>query len=63
MLYIQGRSNLHITAMKINVGTRDFSVGFPTLWNSLPVSLMYAGNITTFRHQLKTHLFQLAYPP
>ena len=62
VLDIQVCSNVHITTMKTNVGTRAFSVGAPTLWNSLPVSFMFAGNITTFRHKLKTHLLQLAYP-
>ena len=49
--------------VKANVGTRPCSVAAPTLWKSLPVSVNHVGNITTFRRQLKTRLFKLAYPP
>ena len=30
-------------------------------WNSLPVNVMSTGNIIKFRHQIKTHLFNLTY--
>ena len=53
---------LFVPSVKTNVGTRAFSVAAPTLWNSLPVSVQSVGN-RTFRHELKTHLFKLAYPP
>ena len=33
-----------------------------TLWNSLSANVKSVGNITTFRHKLKT-TFELAYPP
>ena len=46
-----------------SVKTKTVSVAAATLWNSLPVSVMSAGNITTFRRKLKAHLFKLAYPP
>ena len=42
--------------------TRGFSVAAPTVWNLLLV-LSPVGNIATFHRKLKTHLFQLAYPP
>ena len=51
---------LFVPSGKTNVGT---SVAAPSLWNSFPGSAKYLGNITTFRHKLKTHLFQLAHPP
>ena len=54
---------LFVPSVKTNDGTRAFSVAAPTLWNSLPVSVKSVGNIATFRHKLKTHLFKLAYPP
>ena len=47
-------------SVKTNVGTRVFSVAAPTLWNSLPVSVKYVGNIKKIRRKLKAHLFQLA---
>ena len=40
-----------------------FPVAAPTLWNSLPVSVKFVGNVATFRRKLKTHLFKLAYHP
>ena len=42
-----------IPKVKTNVGTRAAQ----TLWNSLVVSVKYAGNVITFRHNLKTHIF------
>ena len=54
---------LFVPSVKTNVRTRAFSVAAPTLWNSLPVSVKYVGNITTFRCKPKTHLFKLSYPP
>ena len=45
---------LFVPSVKTNVGTRTFSVAALTLWNSLPVSVKSVGNITTFRHKLKT---------
>ena len=35
----------------------------PSLWNSLPNDIRSAPTLSSFRHQLKTHLFQDAYPP
>ena len=47
---------LFVPIVKINVGTRAFSIAVPTLWNSSPVSVKYVGNITTFCRKLKTCL-------
>ena len=41
---------------------RRFSVSAPTLWNELPISIRLAPSISVFRHDLKAHLFSLAYP-
>ena len=38
------------------------SVGAPRLWNSLPFSIRTANSVCGFRRQLKTYLFDLAYP-
>ena len=47
---------LFVPSVKTNVGTSDFSVAAPTLWNSLPVSVKSVGNIATFRRKLNTNL-------
>ena len=41
----------------------SFSFAGPSLWNSLPQLVRSAESIGSFRKHLKTHLFQLAYPP
>ena len=43
-------------------GKRSFSVFGPITWNSLPVSLRQLQCFTTFKKQLKTHLFQKYLP-
>ena len=40
---------------------RSFSVAAPTLWNALPVSLRMIKCISTFKSNLKTYLFKLAF--
>ena len=42
-------------------GDRAFAVVAPILWNTLPPSLKAVDNITSFKKQLKTHLFRKAY--
>ena len=42
-------------------GDRAFAVAAPLLWNALPPSLRAIDNITSFKKQLKTHLFRKAY--
>ncbi len=42
-------------------GDRAFSVAAPKLWNNLPLQLRRAPSTTTFKRQLKTHLFELAF--
>ena len=43
------------------VGLRSFQVAAPREWNTLPFSLRNATSVTTFKKDLKTHLFKLAY--
>ena len=40
-------------------GERAFCVSGPLVWNSLPESLRTVDSITTFRHRLKTHFFNI----
>ena len=54
---------LSVPRIKSKTGARAFSSCAPVLRNSLPLSLRSAGSEYTFRKQLKTYLFNLAYPP
>ena len=47
--------------MEKSFGDRSFSVAAPTLWNALPVSLRSTKCISTFKSNLKTYLFKLAF--
>ena len=47
--------------MKKSFDDRSFSVAAPTLWNALPVSLRSIKCISTFKSNLKTYLFKLAF--
>ena len=40
-----------------------FSVFGPRLWNSLPFNIRGSETVSSFRRSLKTHLFDLAFPP
>ena len=58
-----GSGLLSVPRVNTNAGTRAFSVAAPTLWNSLPDSVKSARNIASFRRNLKTYIFKMAYPP
>ena len=47
--------------MKKSFGNRSFSLAAPTLWDVLPVSLRSIKCISTFKSNLKTYLFKLAF--
>ena len=47
--------------LKLKFGERAFSYAGPNAWNSLPSNLQEQMNTDTFKKQLKTHLFKLAY--
>ena len=47
--------------LKLKFGERGFSYAGPKAWNSLPSNLYELTNTDTFKKQLKTHLFKLAY--
>ena len=52
-----------IPRIKTKTGSRAFSISGPALWNALPVPIRNAKTILTFRKLLKSHLFDLAFPP
>ncbi|KAK2171937.1 hypothetical protein NP493_1013g00023 [Ridgeia piscesae] len=54
---------LYIPRVKKKAGTRAFSVTAPSVWNSLPASVMSEGSIVSFHRRLKIYLFNAAYPP
>ena len=47
--------------LKLKFGERAFSYAGPKAWNSLHSILQELTNTDTFKKQLKTHLFKLAY--
>jgi len=49
--------------IRTSFGSRSFSIAAPKIWNSLPPALRMCTSHDTFRHQLKTHYFQLAFQP
>ena len=52
-----------VPRIKTKTGSRACSISGPALWNALPVSIHNAKTILTFRKLLKSHLFDLAFPP
>ncbi len=54
---------LSVPRVKTRTGERSFSACAPALWNRLPLSLRSVESFKVFRKQLKTHLFDLAFPP
>ena len=50
-----------IPKLKLKFDERGFSYAGPKTWNSLPSNLQELTNTDTFKKQLKTHLFKLAY--
>ena len=56
-------NKLKVPRIRTKFGARAFSVSGPTFWNLLPAHLRVAKNISSFRKLLKTHFFDLAFPP
>ena len=48
---------LTVPDIKSSLGRRSFSFSAPSIWNSLPLSLRSCDSVSSFRKQLKTHLF------
>src|SRR6218665_1216438 len=56
------KCDLHVRRMKTRFGDRAFSAAGPRCWNRLPATLRIAGSIDSFKTELKTYLFRIAYP-
>ena len=56
-------NSLSVPRVKTNTGARAFHSCAPSLWNNLPLSVCSASSVATFKKYLKTHLFDLAFPP
>ena len=54
---------LSIPRTKLNLGKRAFSVAAPIIWNELPTTLKSCESLASFRKNLKTYLFNIAFPP
>ena len=54
---------LSIPRTKLNLGKRAFSVAAPITWNELPTTLKSCESLASFRKNLKTHLFKIAFRP
>ncbi len=46
---------------RVTFESRSLAVAGPTLWNELPIHLRSITDLDTFKRQLKTHFFRLAY--
>lgn len=55
-----GRLVVPLTKLK-SFGDRAFSCYGPKAWNSLPVDIRTAPDMTSFKRKLKTHLFRSAF--
>ena len=56
-------NQLKVPRIRTKLGARAFPVSGPTLRNLLPAHLRVAKNISSCRKLLKTHFFDLAFPP
>ena len=58
---LRSSGKLFLTTKKtntVNYGDRAFSVCAPKLWNNLPLHIRQAKSLSSFKSQLKTHLFK-----
>ena len=63
-LLVRPNSNRFVVPrIKTETGSRAFSISGPALWYALSVPIHNAKTILTFRKLLKSHLFDLAFPP
>ena len=54
---------LSIPGTKLKLDKHAFSVAAPIIWNELPTTLKSCESLTSFRKNLKTYLFKIAFPP
>jgi len=58
-----GTNRLVVPPVRLStVGSRAFPVVGPHVWNDLPEDVTPAVSLSTFRRQLKTHLFIKSFP-
>ena len=56
-------NSLSVPRVMTNTGTKAFHSCAPYLWSNLPLSVRSAILVATFKKHLKTHPFDLAFPP
>ena len=56
-------NSLSVHRVKTNTDARAFHSCDPSLWKNLPLSVRSASSVATFKKHLKTHVFDLAFPP
>ena len=56
-------NGLSVPRVKTNTGTIPFHSCAPSLWNNIPLSVHSAISVATPKKHLKTHVFDLAFPP
>ena len=54
---------LSIPRTKLNLGKPAFSVAATIIWNEVPTTLKSCESLASFRKNLKTYLFKIAFPP
>jgi len=47
--------------LRLTLGDRAFPIAASRAWNSLPPAIRTVSSFTSFRQQLKTHLFRLSF--
>ena len=57
------KNSLSVLRVKTNTGARAFHSCAPSLWDNLSLSVHSAVSVATFKKHLKTHPFDLAFPP
>ena len=56
-------NSLSASRVKTNTSAIAFHSCAPSLWNNLSLSVRSASSVATFKKYMKTHLFDLAFPP
>jgi len=54
---------LFVPRVRTCYGSRSFAVAAPTIWNSLPLAIRISVSTYSFRRQLKTFCYNLAFRP
>jgi len=54
---------LFVPRVRTCFGSRSFAVATPTIWNSLPLAILSSVSTHSFRRQLKTFFYNLAFRP